>query len=1001
MAWILAIGCRPCLTLAADLVNPGFEQVAKTGAPVGWTVLTDLDPHGYGEPRYDKRFDAVRPTVGARGYASERCLAFPAEGVWHCPVFRHSSGDGKGVNGKALGKAAVYQSVELAAGRYRVSAMMRTAEGDLYAGAFSLGVNLGPPAANAHDGSTGIRWKHNLATRSALLGGVSERGEWSLRHSDPFELSRPGPVTIWIRFDYANENQMNARWQVDDVAIVSADAADDGAGASASKHAPCRPPQVARSRVCPPYLESQLAEAGRSLLVKAEDYRLFRQARQLPPGTDVRYEFPTAGDASHVLVSAIGKLQVDVGDTQFEMVGQAGRWPTTREWPLPATKKDAARRVTVRATGSEPALIYEIELSRPSRTALRLLYVAADTVAVPWVIGSWDASANEFTGAETAMSDPSTGDPTRLSPKGRWELHFRHRPVAGHRYYLVHGLLEGKGSIDVHGDGLVDWIAETKGEEIVDFEVTDLLRPGDNMVRIEASGGHDFAALIEVCPGSADLGSLRLSFAGDEQAELFTRVIDNTWFWLRELHYEPSGFIDASVPRGKWYSQYWPVDIAFALREWVRWGYQDESVLTGLLVSGGGWHGHQSNLSGGSDNTGGNILVLQLCEILRRAEGGLSDERMKPIWDRIREHCREVVEEAAKAPYGLIRGTNWENAGNREHGPCYALSTNLGAAAALRKAAVLAEDRGERDDADRWRRAAVDLRAAVLKHLVLRKDHRCPSGFVLPKDTWAYGLRMDGTIEDQPLAGYFWAGADLLDFEGLIAKDRELLAVYERTLQAALPLFDRQHTGTVSGYAASYDGPQQGLILAALCDRIDDFGHLLRQLLRETDVARDVGSQHAELSRWAYGAPNDAEDTNLVCAAGFLWGLRVLPGIDDLLADAGQLRLVPRLPWAWSRVAVKEWPVRYRAVEGKPAWTRLSFRLEREDRRATLRLTTTQVVRGLKARLGPFKKGVGEVDVVQDGASRRVETETSGDASWVWVSCDSGPGETVIDVRAR
>ena len=75
------------------------------------------------------------------------------------------------------------------------------------------------------DGSTGITWtRHDLAMARDTIRGVRERGEWNRYASEPFAVDRPGPVTVWIRFNYVNENQFLTRWQVDDVAIERASA---------------------------------------------------------------------------------------------------------------------------------------------------------------------------------------------------------------------------------------------------------------------------------------------------------------------------------------------------------------------------------------------------------------------------------------------------------------------------------------------------------------------------------------------------------------------------------------------------------------------------------------------------------------------------------------------------------------------------------------------------------------------------------------------------------
>jgi hypothetical protein len=981
------------------LVNAGFEASKPDGSPQGWTVLTGLDPHKYGPPEYKHSFDAIKPVVADGGYRSAKSLAFPATGTWMCPVFTQSNGDGKQIDGRVLGKAAVYQTVQLPAGTYRFSAWLRTAEGHLYAAAFSLGVSRGPSVRYAHDDSTGIQWTaRDLAWKRSHLRDVQVRGEWARYATEPFTLEESQPVTVWIRFNYANENQMQARWEVDNTAITRV--AESSADAAQPMHQPCAPPSdTLRWQVFPGDLETGLIDAGRSSLVEAGKVRIFRQAREIPAGTAVRYEwtpdFPTRTVA--ITLTSSGECRLELPGGRIKSSGGTPDAPVTREWVVELSDEARrSKRVSFGTAGDAPARLFELEIASRPRTYTRLMRVEVDTVAVRWCTGYWDATSREYAGGSIRTEGVRPVSP--LGPTGRWTLSFDHAPTSGHRYWLIHGLIGGTGRIDVGSDGLVDWVAESKGEEIVNFDVTELLREGENQVTLEAEGGeHDFAALIETCPRPLDPTSVQLAFAGDALAERLNRVMDNTWFWLRELHYEPSGFVDASVPRGHWFSQYWPVDIAFALREWDRWGHHDESVRIASLVSGRGWHGHESNRSGGADNTGGNILARELCEIIRRS--GFDPKVRDALWPRVLDHCTEVVKSAAASPFGLIRGTNWENAGNRENGPCYALSTTLGAAASLRKAALTAEEGKMSAPTQQWIETAEKLRRSVLERLVLREDHRCPSGFVLPAGTWAYGLRPDGKIEDQPLAGYFWAGGSPADVDGLIAPDRELLAVYDRTLAAALPLFARGQQGVVSGYATSYDGPDSSLVLAALCDRIDALDPLLHQLARATDVERDQGSQFAELSRWAYGAPNDAEDTNLVCAATFLNALRVLAGVDDLLTEGRQLRLVPRLPWCWNGLSINGWRVRCRNGQEQAAWTDLWLQMRRDAASVKMELRTSAPVKGIDVRLGPFPHGTTALAATVDGATAASRREQSGDAVWAWVRCDAGPTPVIIEVR--
>jgi hypothetical protein len=228
--WLTCL-LQPVSGLGNPLVNPGFESVGARGELEGWSILFGLDEAGYGAPGFERDFDPVIPTRGAGGQdGSAHCLAFPARGRWFCPIFTHSMGDGKpGNDGRLRGKAAAYQTVPVEPGRYRFGAWLRTADGDAWSAAFRLGWSTVTPPRYAHDGSTGISWSREaLGEKRDRLGTLRDRGEWVWYETDPFEIRDEEKLTVWIRFDYVNENQFYARWQADNAAVLRV---DDSAGA--------------------------------------------------------------------------------------------------------------------------------------------------------------------------------------------------------------------------------------------------------------------------------------------------------------------------------------------------------------------------------------------------------------------------------------------------------------------------------------------------------------------------------------------------------------------------------------------------------------------------------------------------------------------------------------------------------------------------------------------------------------------------------------------------
>jgi hypothetical protein len=138
-----------------------------------------------------------------------------------------------------------------------------------------------------------------------------------------------------------------------------------------------------------------------------------------------------------------------------------------------------------------------------------------------------------------------------------------------------------------------------------------------------------------------------------------------------------------------------------------------------------------------------------------------------------------------------------------------------------------------------------------------------------------------------------------------------------------------------------------------------------------------------------------------VCAAGFVRPLRLLAGIDDVLAERRQLRLIPRLPWQWKALHVNDWPVRYRDEHGDPKWTRLWFTLERSLMSARLRIRTAHSVPGLEVRLGPFPLEAETGFATVDGHDKPARLEASGNAKWIWMVCDSHAADTLLEARTQ
>jgi hypothetical protein len=358
----------------------------------------------------------------------------------------------------------------------------------------------------------------------------------------------------------------------------------------------------------------------------------------------------------------------------------------------------------------------------------------------------------------------------------------------------------------------------------------------------------------------------------------------------------------------------------------------------------------------------------------------------------------QVIRDAEASPFGLIRGTNWENAGNRNEGPCYALSTNVGAHQVLLKAAQLAEEWGDPAKAKRWRNYAGRIRREVLERLVFKEDTPHNEAYTFPKGTWMYGLNRQGKRFLDPLCGWMWGGSTGTGLYGMIDRDLEMREIYTRTAGAGRPLYKTQPRGFLIGYGRSYEGADTMFTTVALSDEPSYMSELVEmKMTGGMDYRQDLGSRVAELSRWALGSGRGVEDTNLVGAAAFIAMTRFMAGVDDLLYEDTQLQVVPRLIPGWDTLTVNDWRVRYRNQED-PAWTRLSFEYHRgsEDR---FTVSTAEAVKGFRVRLGVFPGETSGFSATLEGEPIQTETEVSGEGKWVWVTLDTGPAPQKLVVR--
>jgi hypothetical protein len=114
-----------------------------------------------------------------------------------------------------------------------------------------------------------------------------------------------------------------------------------------------------------------------------------------------------------------------------------------------------------------------------------------------------------------------------------------------------------------------------------------------------------------------------------------------------------------------------------------------------------------------------------------------------------------------------------------------------------------------------------------------------------------------------------------------------------------------------------------------------------------------------------------------------LYTVHLIVGIDDL--DHDTLKIMPRLPFHWQTMEVKQWPVRTISM-GKSEIAMLDLTLQKAEKGAFLVvISADKPIDSAKMRMGPFNPDSKDVQVKTDQQTKRVPVKTIGDSKWCWL----------------
>lgn len=476
-------------------------------------------------------------------------------------------------------------------------------------------------------------------------------------------------------------------------------------------------------------------------------------------------------------------------------------------------------------------------------------------------------------------------------------------------------------------------------------------------------------------------------FWGCQAAELYTREIAESYAGVLRKNFVsepngkfPPGFVHASpIPQG-WSGTFWTRDGGTFLRELVCWGNFEHACLTAdcliklVAKNEEGFFAYPEYFKGreqqaGHELDGTTSIIIGMVMLWQR----LPDDH--PTKARIQEflhqdaspvrYLRHVL---SKAP--LLAGSGEFGGGCGIPGLHCNIVQNYLAVLALTAAADMEAQTGHRQDADDYRKAAQDLRANILKHLVANDGAWiwCVDPKTLMPDPAIVNHEINRGFGG--LNGAACMFSDVLGFEPMASGLPEakpclktlenLYAVPNRKAQfdkyGIWPQFD-VFRGGLSSCPSYGDGYAVQTML--LYDKLEMAEQSLKWLATSTfqpvagyKIDRESPYYFYERSYSPDAVGKVALEQgcgalNLVNVTEQLKAARLILGVDDTSLDG--VKMIPRLPPSWQGMEAVNWPIRTRK-----GVVRADIHYEKTGAglRLTLKLQPNQVIPKLAVRLG-------------------------------------------------
>ena len=289
---------------------------------------------------------------------------------------------------------------------------------------------------------------------------------------------------------------------------------------------------------------------------------------------------------------------------------------------------------------------------------------------------------------------------------------------------------------------------------------------------------------------------------------------------------------------------------------------------------------------------------------------------------------------------------------------------------ALLGLAQMAESIGATNSAAQWRERAEKMRLAITSQYVISD----------PKYGPVWTLDYAGWPQQSTVLGPLIFVADQ---QGFAPEDDDSRwrpvneAAYQRLIDTHQPL----------GFYGQAMGYGQGFITqsALLLDRMQDATTLLNWMAKEIydpKYKSYITPEGCEIDPTGHYWYRMGDLGNGVQEAETLKTLRLMIGVDDTQPD--RLQFFPRMPYGWSEMAVKSYPVLFEH-DGKMNTARLRYKLNRSGNEMKLEIGANQDLGPVAMRLGPFAKPPSASGIRVNGRIQTGSIERSGDSWWVGV----------------